>query len=82
MLFRSDLGGLGEDYELTELPAEPSGLLSTVARLVSDAGPATPSLAALAASTPELRAPLGWVLSVHAGLGRPMALSDWPILAP
>jgi len=76
------LGELGDDYELTELPAEPSGLLSTVARLVTDAGPAGPSLAALATSAPELRAPLGWLLSVHAGIGRPMALTDWPVLAP
>jgi protease-4 len=76
------LGDLGDDYELTELPAEPSGLLSTVARLVTDAGPAGPSLAALATGAPELRAPLGWLLSVHAGIGRPMALTDWPVLAP
>ncbi len=76
------LGDLGDDYELVELPAEPSGLLSTIARLVTDAGSSAPSLAELATSSPEVRAPVSWLLSVHAGIGHPMAMTDWPVLAP
>jgi protease-4 len=76
------LGELGDDYELLELPAEPSGILNTLARLVTDTTSAPPSLTAWVGASPEVRAPLAWLLSVHAGIGRPMALTDWPVLVP
>jgi len=76
------LGDLGDDYEMVELPAESTGLLGTIARLVASEGASPPSLMELVTSSPEVRAPVGWLLSVHAGIGRPMAMTDWPVIMP
>ncbi len=76
------LAGLGDDYELIELPGESRGLIQTVARLLVDETARPPSLVAQVASSPEVRAPVGWLMSVAAGTGTPMAMTDWPVLAP
>lgn len=76
------LAGLGEDYELIELPAEPGGLLNTVSRMLLEEGSSPPSLMAEVASRPEIRAPLGWVMTVAGASGTPMAMTDWPMLVP
>jgi protease-4 len=76
------LAGLGEDYELIELPAEGGGVLQAVARMLVHESTPVPSLAAQVLSSPEARAPVGWLLSVAAGTGTPMAMTDWPVLVP
>ncbi len=76
------LGDLGEDYELVELPGESGGLVQTVARLLADDTTQPPSLMAQVLSRSEVRAPVGWLLSVAAATGTPMAMTDWPVIVP
>lgn len=76
------LAGLGDDYELIELPGEPGGLLNTVSRLLTEETRQPPSLMAEVTSRPEVRAPLRWVLTVAGESGTPMAMTDWPVIVP
>ncbi len=75
------LANVGDDWELFELPPESTGLLQTAARLLTDETTSPPSAADLLVGA-ELRAPLRWLATVSSHAGAPMALTDWPVLAP
>ncbi|MBK8693673.1 MAG: signal peptide peptidase SppA [Deltaproteobacteria bacterium] len=79
------LGGLGEDSDVIELPAESGGLLRTIAQLlVSDApGGGAPSaadsLVSMLLGGQESLAVLRWMLTVTSRSGAPMAMVEWPL---
>lgn len=82
------LAGMADDAEVVELPAEPSGLLRTLAQmLLSEApGGGTPSAAEtitqFVLGGRESLAVLRWMLMVTSRSGTPMAMVDWPLAGP
>lgn len=74
------LAGLPEDHELLELPGDAGGLLGQIARMVTTVDDVSPLVGSLVG--PELRAPLGWLMTVSRGTGEPMAMTDWPMSGP
>ena len=79
------LGGLADDSDVVELPAESGGLLRTLAQLlVTEAPGAGPSGAAdavvsLLLGGQESLAALRWMLTVTSRSGSPMAMVEWPL---
>jgi protease-4 len=78
------LGGLAEDSDVIELPAEPGGLLRTIAQLLVSEAPGTGSPSAADAVVSmllgghESLAVLRWMLTVTSRSGAPMAMVEWP----
>lgn len=76
------LGGLGEDFEVIELPSAPRGLLQTLAGMLVVAQPADFGVLSTVLRTAEVAVPLRWLLTVAAHPSQPMALSEWPEVTP
>jgi protease-4 len=76
--------GLDDNVDVWELPAEPGGLLSTLASLLGRDGTGTPDAAAQLLVHGPAREALAWLLAVsRLGAGdRPLAMLEWPMLSP
>lgn len=82
------LGGLADDADVVELPAEPGGLLRTIIGMLTSEAPgggspsATESLTRMLLGGRESLAVLRWMLMVTSRAGEPMAMVEWPLAGP
>jgi protease-4 len=76
-----DLGHLGPDCDVVELPQSQGGLLATLTSLLLGSTGAAP-MARLTANS-ELRNALSWLFTLAwTGQGQAMAMTEWPVMAP
>jgi hypothetical protein len=77
----ASIAQVGSDFEVLTLPRADAGLLGLVRSLLNVSDPRAPLTQMLTRS--ELMTAFRWLFAVsRASGGQPMAMTEWPILAP